>query len=281
MCRLFGFRSVISSQVHSSLVSADNALMRQSERHPDGWGVAYYISTAPHIIKSSASAVEDHLFHKVSGIVTSQTVLAHLRKATVGNLSTINTHPFQFGHWVFAHNGNIKNFPEHREKLNERIAPKLRRFILGDTDSETIFYLALTHLERRVELHRADCDINDLISAVKDAVDEITDIVGPYFPDDNGAPEETFLTFILTNGQSMVAHQGGKDLYYSTYKKRCSERDTCPYFAKQCEEEAHNKGYVNHLLFSSEPLSGENIWDKMNNGDVIGIDWRMKIQKSV
>ena len=40
MCRLFGFRSVIKSQMHRSLVSADNALVRQSEQHPDGWGVA-------------------------------------------------------------------------------------------------------------------------------------------------------------------------------------------------------------------------------------------------
>jgi hypothetical protein len=38
MCRIFGFRSVIQSQVHRSLVSADNALMIQGERHPDGWG---------------------------------------------------------------------------------------------------------------------------------------------------------------------------------------------------------------------------------------------------
>ena len=43
MCRLFGFRSVIPSQMHRSLIAADNALGRQSERHPDGWGVAYYV----------------------------------------------------------------------------------------------------------------------------------------------------------------------------------------------------------------------------------------------
>ena len=85
--------------------------------------------------------MDDNLFQKVSGIVTSQTVLAHLRKATIGSLNTINTHPFQFGHWVFAHNGNIKDFKKHHATLLERIAPKLKRFILGDTDSELIFYL--------------------------------------------------------------------------------------------------------------------------------------------
>ncbi|NOS35310.1 MAG: class II glutamine amidotransferase, partial [Deltaproteobacteria bacterium] len=62
MCRLFGFRSVIHSQVHSSLVSADNALAFQSNEHPDGWGVAYYIAGAPHIVKTSHSAIDCKIF---------------------------------------------------------------------------------------------------------------------------------------------------------------------------------------------------------------------------
>ncbi|MGB1701181.1 MAG: class II glutamine amidotransferase, partial [Nannocystaceae bacterium] len=105
MCRLFGFRSVMESQVHSSLVSAENALVNQSERHPDGWGVAYYVAGAPHLLRSVQTAVNDRMFQHVSGIVTSQTVLAHLRKATQGQLSVIDTHPFQYGAWAFAHNG--------------------------------------------------------------------------------------------------------------------------------------------------------------------------------
>ncbi len=139
MCRIFGFRSVMQSQVHRSLVSADNAFMRQSERHPDGWGVAYYVAQAPHVVKGASAAFGDQLFKHVSGIVTSETVLAHLRKATQGELSTINTHPFQYGHWVFAHNGNIAGFAEIRDVLLAKIPPVLRRFILGTTDSEVLF----------------------------------------------------------------------------------------------------------------------------------------------
>ena len=92
MCRLFGFRSVISSQVHRSLVEADNALLHQSNFHSDGWGVAYYVANAPHLVKSTSAAVEDSLFKKVSGIVSSETVLAHLRKATQGELCITNIH---------------------------------------------------------------------------------------------------------------------------------------------------------------------------------------------
>ena len=161
MCRIFGFRSVMQSQVHRSLVSADNAFMRQSERHPDGWGVAYYVADAPHVVKGASAAFGDQLFKHVSGIVTSETVLAHLRKATQGELSTINTHPFQYGHWVFAHNGNIANFAEIRDVLLGRIPPVLRRFILGTTDSEVLFYLLLGKMAQRCELHRPGYPLAD------------------------------------------------------------------------------------------------------------------------
>jgi predicted glutamine amidotransferase len=148
MCRLFGFRSVIRSQVHRSLVSAENALGVQSNFHSDGWGVAYYIEDHPHLIRSSEAAFQDNIFHRVSGVVSSETVVAHIRKATQGIKNTLNCHPFQYGRWIFAHNGNVLGFQEKREEFVSRCSPSLRRFILGDTDSEVLFYLFLTHLDR-------------------------------------------------------------------------------------------------------------------------------------
>ncbi len=276
MCRLFGFRSVIPSQVHRSLVSADNALMLQSEKHPDGWGVVYYVAGSPHIIKSASTAIRDNLFQRVSGIVSSETVLAHLRNATQGDLCITNTHPFQFGSWVFAHNGNIKGFSEIRETLMSFIAPKLKRFILGSTDSEVLFFLILSHIERRIELHRPGTSIDVVAEATRDAVNEVCKLTDGFHDDNDGPPTETYLSFVLTNGNTMLAHHGGKDLFYSTYKKRCSERDSCPSLTPECESPTRS-GFINHLIFSSEPLQGENIWIKLNPGDMVGIDWRMQL----
>lgn len=275
MCRLFGFRSVINSQVHKSLLSADNALIQQSQAHPDGWGVAYYVAGAPHVIKSAATAVNDSLFQRVSGVVSSQTVLAHIRLATLGEIDTLNTHPFQFGRWVFAHNGNIKEFENYREVLKDEVAPSLRRFILGNTDSEILFYLLLTELQRDDDLTHVGREINDVADAIRRTIARVTQIVGPFHPED-AAPTETYLSFILTNGEMMLAHQGGKRIFYSTYKKRCSERDTCPSFSPVCES-PRESGKVNHMIFSSEPLSGENIWEKMSPGEILGVDWKMNL----
>lgn len=275
MCRIFGFRSVIPSQVHQSLVSAENALMLQSERHPDGWGVAYYVAGAPHVIKSASTAISDQLFKHVSGIVSSETVLAHIRKATHGNLSLINSHPFQYGNWIFAHNGDVPNFAEHREEVIAKIPPIMRRFILGDTDSEVIFYLLLSHLSSRFELHRKGYPLDLAKDALAQTVDDIQEVTGLDCHDESN---KLYLTFLLTNGQMMAAHQGGKELFFSTYKQHCPERDICPHYAKECEKPT-DSGFVSHMIFSSEPLQGQNVWLPMSNGQIVGVDWRMHLRQ--
>jgi glutamine amidotransferase len=279
MCRIFGFRSVIQSQVHRSLVSADNALMIQGERHPDGWGVAYYVAGAPHVVKSASSAVEDNLFRHVSGVVTSETVLAHLRKATQGELSSINTHPFQYGRWVFAHNGNIAGFGALRGAILERIPAVLRRFILGRTDSEALFYLILGKMSQRHELHRHGFPLASLIEATREALAEVVALAGPICTDTHAPSDSNFLTFVITDGQTMLAHQGGKELHCSTHKRRCPDRETCPSYAPECEARSP-AGFVSHLIFSSEPLQGDNVWEPMAAGEMIGVDWRMQMVRS-
>ncbi len=277
MCRLFGFRSVIPSQVHSSLVSAENALVVQSEDHPDGWGVAYYVANAPHVIKSATGAVSDGLFKRVSGIVSSETVVAHVRKATTGTLSIINSHPFQYGAWVFAHNGDVPNFAEHRPELVSLVPPVLRRFILGDTDSEVIFYLLLGHLASRFDLHRPGYPVRDLFDAIRATVDDIERVTGldPYDPDN-----KCYLTMLVTNGHVMAGHQGGKELLVSTHKHHCPERDTCPSFAPQCEL-ATKSGFVSHLLLSSEILQGDNVWNTLKPGSLVGVNARMRYSEEL
>lgn len=273
MCRLFGFRSVIQSQVHRSLVEADNALCGLSEQHPDGWGVAYYVDGTPHVMRSACSAISDRVFQRVSGIVASETVLAHVRKATQGSLSVLNCHPFQHGRWVFAHNGDIPSFPKQREALLRQVSPRLVRYILGESDSEVIFFLVLTQLLRygsldsRLALADVAASLRRALSAVRALCDAEPDT------------ERSLLTCILTDGSAMVGHQGGKELHYSTYKTRCADRASCPSLGPACEAPTQD-GFVNHLIFSSQPLSGENVWQPMAEDDIVGVDARMRLYDS-
>lgn len=280
MCRLFGFRSVINSQVHSSLVQAENALSLQSVRHPDGWGVAYYIENTPHLIKSQNSALDDHLFHKVSGMVSSQTVVAHIRKATQGNLNTLNAHPFQYGPWIFAHNGNVKNFGIHRDFFLSKIDSSLKRFILGETDSELIFYYFLSKIKTKFSLSQTDIAPQACMELIQEALVEITDQIGKLSSCKRGAPSsENFLTFILTTGPVLIAFAGGQSLYACTYKTQCPERDSCSYFNQSCENKLGDNEPVNHLIISSEPIEGVNIWQEIPEGSFIGIGPKMLVIK--
>lgn len=271
MCRLFGFRSVIPSQVHRSLMAADNALGCQSEQHPDGWGVAHYVDGTPHVTRAPSTALNDAIFHRLSGIVASETVLAHIRKATVGPKTVLNCHPFQYGRWVFAHNGEIRDFAEHKDALTSEVAPRLRRYILGDTDSEVLFFLLLTELARHGEL-TSRLGIDELMEAIRTTVRNVR---ARCDQPDNPSP----LTFIVTDGVTMAATQGGKDLYWSTHKSRCADRDECAHLAPECEAPATTGGRVNHLVFSSEVIHGDNVFTSLAAGDVIGVDWRMRLYR--
>jgi glutamine amidotransferase len=273
MCRLFGFRSVIPSQVHRSLLAAENALGVQSNEHPDGWGVAFYVDGAPHVTRSPMTALGDNLFHRLSGVVASETVLAHVRRATQGPKTVFNCHPFQYGRWVFAHNGDIPEFERCREQLSAEIAPRLRRYVLGETDSESVFYVFLTHLQQYGPLSRRH-SIDDVVGALRSTVTRVREVC-----DGNDEATQSLLTMIVTDGDTMAATRGGRELFWSTYKQRCSDRDTCPSLSPECEAPSRT-GFVNHLIFSSEPLQGENVWEELEDGDVIGVDWRMRVLKT-
>ena len=117
---------------------------------------------------------------------------------------------------MFAHNGDIPNFEAKREALLTQVAPRFRRFILGETDSEVLFFVFLSALERFGPLGD-DHDIDSINCALKDAVNRARELC-----DTDGT--RALLTVVATNGECLVAAQGGKELYFSTYKTRCSDR---------------------------------------------------------
>ena len=55
-----------------------------------------------------------------------------------------NCHPFRHGQWLFVHNGFIADFHVLRRDLMLAIDPALFAEVHGSTDTEVVFYLALT-----------------------------------------------------------------------------------------------------------------------------------------
>ena len=146
MCRLFGFRSVIPSQVHRSCwrLKTRSAFKATCT---DGWGVAFYIDGAPHVTRSPSTALGDALFHRLSGVVASETVLAHVAQSDAGDKTVFNCHPFQHGRWCSRTNGDIPRFEELRGALLELVDQRLRRFVMGDP-MKWLFFVFLSELGR-------------------------------------------------------------------------------------------------------------------------------------
>ncbi len=74
----------------------------------------------------------------------------------------------------------------------------------------------------------------------------------------------------------MLGFNGGKKLYYSTYKSKCIDRETCSSFSDVCEAPTKTR-QINHLILSSEPLSGENIWIEIEPMNIVGADYNMTL----
>lgn len=272
MCRIFAFRSRVDLKVQRSLVKAENALQIQSRKHPHGWGIAYYLTSQrePHVIKSMESAFTDERFRRVSSFLTSHAVIAHVRKATVGELSQENTHPFSWNGWTFCHNGTIFGFEQIKDRMRERIAPRFLSRIWGSTDSETFFYLVLSELERSgydVDEHQGDLS-EDLWARLGLLLGWVRDL-----SEETGADErEAMMNFVLTDGEVMLAARFNGGLSFSTQKRRCADFDICPVPDKVCFGPRQEGVQHTHLLLASDPTSPDDVWEEIPNRGLLVVD---------
>jgi glutamine amidotransferase len=118
-------------------------------------------------------------------------VIAHIRKATQGEVSLENCHPFVrelWGrYWVFAHNGNLDNY-----------APRLHAGFhpVGSTDSERAFCWLMQELAKS---HVGVPSVSELTLTLRELIPQI-------------ARHGTF-NFLLSNGEALWAH-ASTQLYY-------------------------------------------------------------------
>jgi len=276
MCRLFGFRSAVPSRAHTSLVEARDALVRQAAEHSDGWGIGWHHGDDAYVVKTADAAVDCARFRAVSEGLTSHTFLAHLRKATVGCNDPLNAHPFRAGRWLFAHNGSVWGFSDGLGAwLEERIDPALRPLIVGDTDSERLFFYLLTALSW-IGLDpsgRQPSDARVVAQTVRGALAELDAEAR------RQGLDRPLTNVLLTDGRVFVAHRAGFELHLSTQKHACSDAPTCA-AAKVCLEARRPAGHpVNHLLVSSEPIhTAEHRWEEIPDGGTVVLDHAFHLQ---
>src|SRR5580704_9827696 len=144
MCRLLGIAASEATDFKIVLREAPRSLAALSREHRDGWGIAVFDdANGWRIDRGLQCAGEDERFHRLAVVSRGELLVSHVRQKTVGATSLPNTHPFENGRWVFAHNGTIKEI----DWLRSQTAPERLSEIGGETDSELLFAWLLTRLD--------------------------------------------------------------------------------------------------------------------------------------
>lgn len=257
MCRLFAYKGSHFDNLTKKLLHDENSLLYLSKEHPDGWGIAHYQGAYPQLIKSALCAKKDKLFNHSCDCIKSPLIVAHIRRATTGAISIVNTHPFQHGPWIFAHNGHIINFEAQREKLRKHVAKDLRCFILGTTDSELCFYLILTLLKKkRSNIFDLNLPPRILAEVMYEFVELVTQYIGPLAQTPKELKKKNCLTFVFTNGRSLVGYNGGKELFFH---------------AKNSQNKK-NKHSRKNIFIASVPTDPVNSWHRIDHNELIIVD---------
>jgi predicted glutamine amidotransferase len=131
---------------HSLIDQSLHARLGVDTTNGDGFGVGWYGANpeTPAVFRSIEPAWNDRNLREVAGHVESGLFLAHIRASTGTAVQQTNCHPFRYGRWIWVHNGMVRDFARLKRDLALAVDESLYASIEGSTDSELLFYLALT-----------------------------------------------------------------------------------------------------------------------------------------
>jgi predicted glutamine amidotransferase len=149
MCRLFGLTAG-TARVRATfwLLDAPDSLASQSHRNADGCGIGFFDPAGdPVLDKQPEPAFSDPEFSHEARQAESETFVAHVRWATTGGRTALNTHPFSMNGRVMAHNGGFGELATLDARLGSYAS-----LVQGDTDSERYFAL----ITQQADAHGGD-----------------------------------------------------------------------------------------------------------------------------
>lgn len=259
MCRFYAMSANEPTRVECSLVHAQNALMQQSQEdeaglpNGHGWGVADYRNGLPLIEKQTWAAFHGEHFKKTAARVYAHTVVAHVRRATVGGTAIENTHPFNHGKWVFAHNGTVPNFLDVRDRMMPEIDPIYRNDIQGTTDSEHVFFFLLS-----LHLRYPETGLRKLVAVGLNRLRGWCKEVDPQ--------AVIGLNIVLTDGKELVGSRLGRTLWHL----RRDSVYTCDICGRT---HVHHESGTDYraVEIASEPISAD-AWEPFVEDVVYSVD---------
>jgi glutamine amidotransferase len=221
---------------HSLVDQSRHARLGVDTTNGDGFGVGWYSrGEIPGLFRSISPAWSDRNLRDLAAHIRSRLFLAHVRASTGTSVQQTNCHPFRFQRWLWMHNGSVAQF--HRLKRDLLLAVDLELFpaIEGSTDSELMFFLALTFGLR-----------DDPPAAVARAVGFVEDVARRH-----GVENAVQMTVATSNGEKAWAfrystRRESRSLFYSADARTLRQLHPDNPTLQQLSDEAR--------LIVSEPL---------------------------
>jgi predicted glutamine amidotransferase len=186
-------------QPKNSLINqSTNAKEIEEPLNGDGFGIGWYskeLSPEPATFVSVSPAWNNRNLRNLAPRIKTECLVAHVRAASVGEVSESNCHPFQYKNLLMAHNGGVENFNLIKRKLREPLSNELYNWIKGQTDSEHIFAYFINYLQHNHQKVTSDSVADSLENTYR----FLTSIML-----EAGIKEAAFLNMVVTDGEFMV-----------------------------------------------------------------------------
>ncbi len=278
MCRLMAYMGspiIIDKllyQPKNSLINQSiNAKEIEEPLNGDGFGIGWYvpeINYEPVTFVSVNPAWSNRNLRNLAPKVKTECFVAHVRAASVGDVSESNCHPFSYKNLLMMHNGGVENFGLIKRKIREPLSDELYNWIKGQTDSEHIFAYLLNELFTH---HKTVSE-----EAVVDAF-ERTFTALKKMMNECGVKEEAYLNMMVTNGLFFVGtryvtnpKEEPLTLYHSEGSRYVVEDGITQLIAPEDDDNA--------VLVVSEKLTDDKDWTLIPKNHFVIVDKGLNVK---
>jgi len=279
MCRLIAYKGVpiamdqlIFAPRNSLVHQSYNAKELEEPLNGDGFGVGWYmpeIDKVPGVFVSTSPAWSNRNLRNIAPKILSPVIFAHVRAASVGDISEANCHPFQFNQFLCMHNGGIGGFSQIKREIRHDLSDEVYNWLRGQTDSEHFFAIFLDRIIKKKGKHTA----KDMVTAMRDTIKYVGSLKKK-----RKIKETTYLNVVITDGQTVVGtrfieaadSEEPLSLYFSEGSRYVCEDGVCRMVDADPNEHA--------VMIVSEKLTDlRSDWKKVPANHMVVIHDTMKV----
>jgi len=278
MCRLMAYLGspIIIDKL---LYQPKNSLVNQSisakeieePLNGDGFGIGWYareVNEEPVTFVSVNPAWSNRNLRNLAPKIRTECFVAHVRAASVGEVSESNCHPFQYKTLLMMHNGGVENFGAIKRKIREPLDDDTYNWIKGQTDSEHIFAYLINHLFS----HHKTISPGTVIDSFEHTFTALKKLMA-----ENKIHEAAYLNMVVTNGSFIVGtryvtspNEDPLTLYHSEGSRYVVEDGISQMVAPEDNDHA--------VLVVSEKLTDDKDWTLIPANHFVVVDESLNVK---